>query len=373
MKKSKYLSIIPLLAIVASTSSCSMPLVGESSNLSNVEDAINKVMAYDYSNEVKSISYYTVEKMREKFDVPQSIVDANPGVEFTNIGFRNTTRQRVTRIDFSDKNDLYFYDYSTYEYQYIYSIDANSAKVAAESNSYSWGMQFYKDNGKYHFEYSGIKGIGPFKSLMLDRYPYLITPEVERLNDVVSTSNGVLSMEDGTSLFNNYLVKIAEHDFRINSSIVEKYENDKTGGYKYTSDGISKFAIHESGLYDVNVLTPIQKEVDGKMVYDSFTGKVLYPELILKYYVDDNFNLSEKDVLSVQNKSWVNLESKPESKQKRSVNLNYTKGGWLESGSVSDDRTFFNTYELAEGSSGIVFDYYVHAEFNLKLPHVFGK
>jgi hypothetical protein len=180
-------------------------------------------------------------------------------------------------------------------------------------------------------------------------------------------------MEDGTSLFNNYLRKIAEHDYRINSSIIDKYEGDKTGGYEYTSDGISKFAIKESGLYDVNVLNPIQKEVDGVMQYDSHLAKVLVPGLILKYYVDDNFNLSEKDIFTVESKSWINLENKQEDQQKRSVNLNYTKGGWLESGSVSDDRTFFNLYNLNEGSDEIVFEYYIHSDFNLKLPHVYGK
>ena len=373
MKKLKYLSIVPLLAIVATTSSCSMPLVGSSDNLDNVKSSIEKVMQYDYLKDIKSVSYYTIEEKREKFDVPQAIVDKYPDATITNIGFRDVRRERVTRIDFSDPNDLYFYDYSTYEFKYIYAFNKDSAQIAAESNSYSLGTQFYKKDGKYYFEYSGTKGIASYKSLHLDKYPYLNSADLASLEETVK-NGGALSIADGTSLFNNYLVKIAEHDYRINPSMVDKYESDKTGSYSYTSDGVSKFNISENKklafkYHDANVIT----NDDGTTAYDSFSAQVLYPEYIFKFAIDDNFNLDYTQALSVKNVSWINTTLKDAPEQQRSVNLNYTKGGWLESGNISDNRTSFNTYALNEGASEIVFNYYINAQFDLTLPHVYGK
>ena len=57
MKKLKYLSIVPLLAIVATTSSCSMPLVGTSSDTENVKSAIEKVRKLAHDLETISYSY----------------------------------------------------------------------------------------------------------------------------------------------------------------------------------------------------------------------------------------------------------------------------------------------------------------------------
>ena len=374
MKKINYLAIMPLFAAVTMISSCSVPVVGESGNMSNVEESINKIVATDYRETVKNISYYTIEKRRENFVVPQSVIDKNPNASITNIGFRDVSRQRVTRIDFTDSNDLYFYDYSTYEIGYIYAFDSKSGVVSAEKHSYSVGTQFYKKDNKYYFEFSGTKGIGAYKSLHLNKYPYLDADELSSLETAVSKATNGLSLEDGTSLFNKYLKKIAEHDFRINMDIVNDYENDKTGIYNYKSNDKDKFVINGNEKCDFNYLeTKTIENEDGTVSYDSFQTNTLVPTRISKAYIDDNFEPIIENVVKVQKNNWITLEEKAANPQSRYVNLNYTRGGWLESGKVKDERTSYNTYTISEGAEYIISDLYIYADFNIVMPHVYGK
>lgn len=361
MKTKKIVAFIPLLLVGTLLTSCAK-VVGTSSDLSGVDAAINKVASQNYSQEVKTISYYEITESKEVFSTPEDYAEQ----DITNIGFRRVKNESFTRIDFSNPDDFYYYEFKKVTYNYYVGFDSKNGSTIVKPSSYFLATQFYKKPGEniYHIERINNRRIKGIDSLNLDNYPYLNKEALADVNTVIETGATTVSKEQGTLLFNEYFKKLAEHKYRINKDIVNSYEADLTKSYEYSADD-KTFIISANKEVEFNVLTPKVVEYNevGAPVYNSYEVNTLAPKTMKNDETEPKYN--------VEKNTWLELEDKTQSAL-RNVNLVYGKCGWLSQGSIDDERNLYDASTITDGSKEIILSYYLTADFNLKMPHSYG-
>jgi hypothetical protein len=260
MKKSKILTIVPILATCFSLSGCSEPISTEN-GLDGVYAAIDAINATDYRSQINTMVYYTKASYTEPFAVPAEFV-AEPCDENAVTPKAADTRvindEVLTRIDFTNPDDMYYYNFTIRTFKYLTSYDNKTGTAGYTDTIVRFGYQFYKnDKGNYQLDMIGSRGIEKPKSLKLADYPY-ITPstELNNLENLVTTGKNTFNKEQATVLFNELFTKIVEHNYRINRETVDLFESDKTGGYKYSATETS-LEITENGVYEFDYKAPI--------------------------------------------------------------------------------------------------------------------
>lgn len=361
MKTKKIVALIPVLLASTVITSCAN-VVGTSLDLSKVDAAIDVIASKNYSSEVKNISYYEITESKERFETPAEYADQ----DITNIGFRRVKNEKITRIDFSNPNDLYFYEFTKVTYNYYVGFDEKNGSTIVKPSSYFLATQFYKKPGEdfYHIERVNNRRIKGIDSLHLDEHPYLDAEKLADVNTLIETGTTAVSKEYGVTLFNEYFKKIAEHNYRINKDIVNNFEKDLTKSYEYKADD-KTFIISANKEVEFNVLTPVVDGHDniGAPIYKSYDVKTLEPKTMKNDETEPKYN--------VVNNKWLELEDKTVSAV-RNANLVYGKAGWLSQGSIDDERNDYDASTITDGSDEIILSYYLTADFNQNMPHSFG-
>ena len=259
MKKNRYLAIIPLLMSAFMVTGCAEPISTEN-GLSEVYAAIEKVTSSDYRSEINSMVYYTKATYNEPFNVNDVTYTPAPeqGEEkAVSADFRVVTDEVLTRIDFSNPNDLYYYNFTTRTYKYLTSYDNKVGTAGYSDTIVRFGYQFYKNSkGKYQLDMMGSRGIEKAKSLKLDNYPYInASTELSNVESLISTGINTFDNENAKVLFDEFFTKIVEHNYRINKDKVDTFESDGTHGYQYLASDTS-FEIHEAGNFEFEYKKP---------------------------------------------------------------------------------------------------------------------
>lgn len=361
MKPNKIVAFVPVLLVGTLLTSCAK-VVGTSEDLSGVNAAINAINSKSYENEVKTISYYEITESKEKFVTPEEYADQ----DIKNIGFRKVKNETITRVDFSNPDDFYFYEFTKVTFNYYVGFDSKNGSTIVEPTSYFLATQFYKKPGEsnYHVERVNNRTIKGLDSLNLDKYPYLNKDALTEVNAKIESGATTLSNELGTILFNEYFRKILEHEHRINESIVSSFESDLTNSYEYLADG-STFIIHADKEVEFDTLSPIVEGYDEQNapIYKPFGVNVLYPRSMKGDETEPTYR--------VEKNNWLETEYKKVSAN-RFVNMEYGRSGWLSSGKIDDERNLYDSSIVTEGSKEIILSYYLTADFNVKIPHNYG-
>lgn len=359
MKKSNLLFIIPALFCGAATSCGAGELIGTSSDLSNVYSTAEKV-ASSKNGTVKNIEYYSVKETKERFEVPSDLQAANPDVDIYNIGFRLKREERLTRIDLNP-NDYFYYDFNTVEYTY-YKGYTQDGSVSVEKLTLYEGWQFYKDAkaNKYVVQYYGRERINDATEFFLEDYPAIqASAELLAVESNLDKNKGKLSLDDGKIAFEQFFLKVAELDFKIDSHTINDFESDKTGGYEYYATDTT-FSIKANKELPVSYNSAIGTEgEDGKVTYEPYSVSTVDP-----------FIRRGEVQYELGKTTWLDTEVKTVNALRR-VDMNYNNSGWLTNAVVSDERTNYN-YVLDDGVDSIISSYYLTADFNHNMPHTVG-
>lgn len=429
MGKNRFLTILPLLMTGLMVTSCAQP-ISKDNYLENVYAAVEKVISTDYRKEIKNMVYYTDVSYNEPYELPEEYVGQSVYVQ----DFRVVNDEVLTRIDFSNPDDMYYYNLTARTYKYLTSYDNVVGTVGYSDTIVRFGYQFYKtDSGKYQIDMIGSRGIEKPKSLKLENYPYInASAELQAVEETIKSGINLLTKEQATVLFNEFFTKIVENTYRISENTVNVFEGDQTKGYEYYATDTS-FEIKESGEFDytydqakitVSDVTISSVEhgdaVDGlvTLTVTFSTGKVASVQVAEDHLPEDLENISSyayvdstsktwivcdidtkvastvssvegqmQDVLvntragldknqnisetfAVNKKFWADTEDK-EGKAHREVSMVYGKYGFLTSSHITDERTK-NTFNL-EGSGRFYTSYYTTADFNTEIEHVYGK
>ena len=433
MGKNRYLAILPILMTGVMISGCAEPILTDN-GLNDVYNAIEKIQATDYRSEINSMVFYTKSTYNEKFVAPADYADAK------NAGFRIVIDEVLTRIDFSNPDDMYYYNLTARTYKYLTNFDNVTGNAGYTDTLVRFGYQFYKnEKGNYTLQMVGSRGIEAVKSLKLEDYPY-ITPSNELKNiesTIKSTQKTSFNKEEATVLFNEFFTKIVEHNYRISNEVVDSFESDKTGGYKYYATDTS-FTIQESGEFDfqyqkaatatrdvtvkeIKVGDPVEgtdyinvavkfsnnktanlqvqaSDIPEDLTQETYNTVTYIDESTNTWYafnIDTNIPSTELVVsgenaevlinntagldktqsitekFTTQNKFWANTEV-VNGKGERNVTLEYGKYGFLTSSYMSDERAS-KEFIIPEGCAKFYTTYYTTAEYNVVVPHVFGK
>lgn len=342
------------LVCVLSLTSCTNFLSKNYDNKEKVLEAVDKINDYDYTQDFSSFIIYSKSIYKSDYDFGK-YADQGMHKDFATI-----EEEEVLKVDFSNQDDLYIYYFSTKTYSFLSDYDSTSGtgNYARRRGAIS-GYQFYKNNDKYiynNFLYTSIKSI---TSLDLDEF-YIDSSKVNELKSLEGRLSTGLTNDEGKLLFNYYLMPKIESQFRINEDILDNYVNDGSNIYSLSAND-TDFVI-SGNFKDVkyNYSKSIAND-DGK--YGS-RQTVLQPG---NYDTDD-----EAFTFTTAQRNWVSNFETVEGTCTRSLNVNYSKGGWLTKAKISDNRNV-NEYERIKSVDKLYTSLEAYTDFNVVIPHSFLK
>ena len=433
MKKSKYLAILPLLSVVVMASGCAEEIPTET-GLDGVYSAIEKINSYDYKQDLKTIVYYTKASYNEKFEIPtefegQDVVAADFRV------VEDEVNTRIDFTNPNDMY-FYHFTSRKYKYLTSYDNISGTAGYTDTIVRFGYQF-YKNNNGSYVLEMVGSRGIEAPKSLKLEQYPYITpSADLLSIESTIKSGVNKFNQEKATILFDELFTKIVENTYRINNSVVDTFESDGTNAYKYYATENS-LSIEENGEFTFNYNKPKSQtlELTVSSIVEAKQADVEYP-VYTPYKVTfsdgtsvtvniDNDNLptaeelanpasivstetgyfvvkgvetskaTTKIVIEGENKNvlvntkasldknqditetftptmkfWAANE-KAQATRERNVKMVYGKYGFLTQTHIEDERS---TYNFDFGSAEKYYtSYYTTADFNVVVPHVYGK
>lgn len=258
MKKSSLLACASLFMAGVLITSCAEPLSKEN-GLKDVYTAIDAIQNVDYKTDIKTAVYYTESTYYEHFTIDLEAAGFSP--DTFHADFRIVEDKTLTRIDFSNPSDLYYYNMTIRTFKYLTSYDDKTGTTGYSDTIVRFGKQFYKKNDKYVLQNIGSRGIEATKSLKLDQYPYVDAAKLSSIESSLASGINKFSLENGKILFDEYFTKIFENTYRINDSFVNKFQNDGTDAYEYFATE-STFAFNCNKELEFDYYAPVFEEVD---------------------------------------------------------------------------------------------------------------
>lgn len=243
MKKRNIL-LVSLISTFA-LSSCTQFISKNYDNKEKLLESIDKINSYDYTKDFTSILIYAQSKYKSEYDFG----------DYDSLGnhkdFAIINETEVFKLDFSNRDDLYIYDYTVREYLFVTGYNNMTGKANySPISGVVTGYQFYKNNDKYIYnEYVNTK-IKEIKSLDLDK-SYIDESKKDELKALEGKFSSGLTNDEGKLLFDYYLMPEIEHNFRINEDILDNYVNDKSDIYEFSGND-KEFVIHGDSGVDIN-------------------------------------------------------------------------------------------------------------------------
>lgn len=261
MKRNRYLAVLPLLMTGILVTGCAQP-ISTANGMQDVYSAIEKIAESDYKEDIKTMVYYTKAVYNEPFSV-SSVTEYTKAPDqedkpVVGADFRIITDEVLTRIDFTDPDDMYYYNITARTFKYLTSYDNKVGTAGYTDTIVRFGYQFYKNSksDNYRLEMVGSRGVEKAKSLKLENYPYInASTELNNIEALIKEGTNTFTKEQAKVLFDEFFTKIVEHEYRINNDIVNVFENDGTKGYQYSASDTS-FVIEESGNFEFDYKEP---------------------------------------------------------------------------------------------------------------------
>lgn len=361
MKKISTLLLLSAITCLCVTS-CAEVVSENLDDVDAIKESLNRINSYNYKQDFTTMSLYSKEVSKERFSLPEDASDELKSAATT--GYTVVNKENVFRLDFSDSNDYYIYDFESISYSYLTSFDNKSGRPAYEVSPIRQGYQFYKANKRgagerYYFEeFSTLTGTMTITDLDLDSFALISDEHISELEIIEDSllEKNYLTVEQGKNFFEWYLMPIVEKTYRINYDIILNYQSDGTNAYTYSATEKGFFINTDKELEfekEVTTFDSEKNEIKGE------TKNVLSPNGFDFRTLEPKFKVNKR--------FWADLVEEKEVGTRR-VNVEYANAGWISKADISDERSNYE-HILKEGVDSIVTSLYLINDFNVEIPH----